>query len=101
MEMTICSGPFGRAPNGSLPTRSVSLGSGFWRTLADAGDANATATASAQIPAAKARRQRRKASRLYSVRNVSPGQSNPRFEVQILQNTAAPHHQATPGDVEI
>src|ERR1700731_2128873 len=85
MEMTICIGPFGILPNGSLLTFAFSLGSGLWRTLADAGDPNATTTASAQIPAAKARRRRRKASRLYSVRNVSPSQRN--FTIRDVNST--------------
>src|SRR5579864_8047935 len=101
MEMTSCSGPFGRVPNGSLLTCPVSLGSGLCRILADAGEASVTATAkpSAQTLPVKARRRRRKASRLYSVRNVSPGQRNPRFELQILLKTGARHHHAAPGDI--
>src|ERR1700685_2409953 len=103
MEMTICIGPFGSTPNGSLLTCWASLGSGWCRTFADTGDASVAATTkpSAYTLPVKARRRRRKALRVKSVCTISPGQCYPRFELQILPNTIARHHHAAPGDLEI
>src|SRR5580704_9032465 len=103
MEMTICIGPFGILPNGSLATCAASLGSGWCRALADAGDASVAATTkpSAQILPVKIRRRRRKALRVKSVCTISPGRCYPRLELQILLNATARRYHAASGDLEI